>query len=106
MGNFEANFKACPRIWNGSLINASGACNSDAHPLEAVQIAHKSRTSKIFLKGFNAAPVYSIFRNTFDSKAPFSKVVRTPQILRCVKPVESGVMTSASISSRVLRPIR
>ncbi len=56
MGIFAANFKASPRIWNGSLTNANGACNSDAQPLELVHIAQSRRSKTVFLKRFNKAP--------------------------------------------------
>ena len=96
---------------NGSFIKASGTFKS-AHPLEAVHTAQSKRIKTVFLKRFNKVPYfqellfYSTFKNKFDSKAPFSKVVRTPQVLRCVKPVKSGAMTLASISSRLLRSAR
>ena len=51
-----ANFRAWLKIWNGSLINANGACNSDAQPLELAHIAQRRRISKNFLEGFNAMP--------------------------------------------------
>ena len=51
-----ANFRASPKIWNGSLINASGACNSDAQPLELAHIAQSRRINKSFLENFNAMP--------------------------------------------------
>ncbi len=56
MGIFAANFKASPRIWNGSLTNANGACNSDAQPLELVHIAQRRRIKIVRLKGFNKVP--------------------------------------------------
>ena len=105
MGIFWANLKASHAMVNGNFINASGTFNK-AHPLEVVHIAHKIKISINFLEGFNEIPIYSTFKNKFDSKAPFSKVVRTPQVLRCVKPVKSGAMTLASISSRLLRSAR
>ncbi len=48
-----ANFRAWPKIWNGSLINASGACNSDAHPLDIKHNPHKVRIKNDFLNVFN-----------------------------------------------------
>ena len=51
-----ANFRACPSIWNGSLINANGACNSDAQPLELAHIAQRRRIKIVRLKGFNKVP--------------------------------------------------
>ena len=51
-------------------------------------------------------PNYSTFKNKFDSNAPVSKVVRTPQDFRDIKLFKSGEMTFASISSRFLRSAR
>lgn len=48
-----ANFSAWLKIWNGSLINASGACNSDAQPLDIKQNPHKRKTRTIFLSELN-----------------------------------------------------
>ena len=51
-----ANFRAWLKIWNGSLINANGACNSDAQPLELAHIAHRRRIKIVRLKGFKKVP--------------------------------------------------
>ena len=112
-----ANFRAWLKIWNGSLINASGACNNDAQPLDIKQNPHKKKIRNNFLEGFNglflgAGLVYqlsrnhSTFKNKFDSKAPVSKVVRTPQDSKDIKLFKSGETTFASISSRFLRSTR
>ena len=66
-----ANFRAWLKIWNGSLINASGACNNDAQPLEVVHIAHKRRTRTVFLSKLNGL-IHSVNGKTNPEIKPFA----------------------------------
>ena len=62
MGILAANFRAWLKIWNGSLISASGACNSDAQPLDIKQNPHKRKIRNNFLEEFNGLFLFGVSR--------------------------------------------